>query len=473
MPLDPVIAQGFRGIELQNPLDTYARVQQIQSAQQQNQLNALKMQEYQRENAANNALNQAYQAAYNPNTGAYDMNKLRGEVIRGGAGAKLPGIEEGMSKLRTQQFAQGKAETELADAKLKQARSFLDTINPADPNAPQQYIAWHESNHRDPVLGPLLASRGVTADQARGRIMQAIQQGPQAFAQLVTQSKLGTEKFIELNKPTTQVIDQSGQRQVVQIPGLGGAPTTVGTYADVPLPPAVAAQKVTQARAGAPIVDLKVNAYVPASEQAQKDYISAVSDERKSLRTAPDTLKNIDAAKKLIPTASGFMGKGGEPLLAVASFLNNRIGTSINTQGVTDATLLRTRLFEGILDNLKKLDSQPSQEQQRVLAESLGNLGTDPAALGQILDRIGEIVRDRVDRYNVDVSDAENRGVKFPFKPQLKLPGASSVPASIPVAAPAPTTPTAPAAQPIYARNPTTGQRIMSVDGGNNWTPAR
>jgi hypothetical protein len=253
MPLDPVIAQGFRGIELQNPLDAYARVNQLQQAQQQNQLNALKMQEYQRENAANNALNQAYQAAYNPDTGAYDMGKLRGAVIGAGAGVKLPGIEEGMSKLRTQQFAQSKAETELADAKLKQARSFLDTINPADPNAPQQYIAWHESNHRDPVLGPLLASRGVTADQARGRIMQAIQQGPQAFAELLAQSKLGTEKFMEMNKPSTHLVNRSGQTDVLQIPGMGGAPVTVGTYADVPLPAAVAAQKVNLALASRPL----------------------------------------------------------------------------------------------------------------------------------------------------------------------------------------------------------------------------
>ena len=478
--VNPAIALGVQPLQLADPLAQYGKIAAIQQAQNQNALAQYQLGAAQREEAAQNALSAAYREAYNPQTGEYDINRLRGAVINAGAGARLPGIEKTMGELRTQRLAQEKTEGEIAaqkttlvDTKLKQARSFLDTIDATDPNAPAQYIAWHEANHRDSVLGPLLAQRGITVDQSRSRIQQAIQQGPQAFAQLLNQSKLGTEKFIELNKPTTQVIDQGGQRQIVQIPGLGGAPTTVGTYADVPLPPAVAAQKVTQARAGAPIVDLKVNAYVPASEQAQKDYISAVSDERKSLRTAPDTLKNIEAAKKLIPTASGFMGKGGEPLLAVASFLNNRIGTSINTQGVTDATLLRTRLFEGILDNLKKLDSQPSQEQQRVLAESLGNLGTDPAALGQILDRIGEIVRDRVDRYNVDVTDAENRGVKFPFKPQIKLLGASSVPASIPVAAPAPTTPTAPAAQPIYARNPTTGQRIMSVDGGNNWTPAR
>jgi hypothetical protein len=48
MPLDPVIAGGFRGLQLQDPLEQYARVSQIQQAQQQNQLAALKMQEYQR-----------------------------------------------------------------------------------------------------------------------------------------------------------------------------------------------------------------------------------------------------------------------------------------------------------------------------------------------------------------------------------------------------------------------------------------
>ena len=167
---------------------------------------------------------------------------------------------------------------------------------------------------------------------------------------------------------------------------------------------------------------VNVNAYAPASVEAQKQFVQTATDERKALRNAPDTIKNIEAAKKLIPSASTFMGTGGEPLLAAASFLNNRLGFGISTQGVTDATVLRTRLFEGILDNLKKLDSQPSQEQQRVLAEALGNLGTDPAALEQILDRIGETVRDRVDRFNTDVTEAETRGVKFPFKPQIGMP---------------------------------------------------
>jgi hypothetical protein len=191
-----------------------------------------------------------------------------------------------------------------------------------------------------------------------------------------------------------------------------------------------------------PSAQQNVYAFTPASVAAQQKFVDAASDERKVLRNAPDTLANIDAAIKLIPTASTFMGKGGEPLLAAASFLNNRLGFGISTQGVTDATVLRTRLFEGILDNLKKLDSQPSQEQQRVLSEALGNLGTDPAALEQILNRIGETVRSRVDRFNTDVTDAETRGVKFPFTPQIKLPAPKLAPgaaaAQIPGQGPAP-----------------------------------
>jgi hypothetical protein len=216
-------------------------------------------------------------------------------------------------------------------------------------------------------------------------------------------------------------------------------------------------------------VKVDVQAYTPASVTAQQDFIKSATTERTALRNAPDTIANIEAAKQLIPTASTFMGKGGEPLLAAASFLNNRLGFSISTKGVTDATVLRTRLFEGILDNLKKLDSQPSQEQQRVLSEALGNLGTDPAALEQILDRISETVRARVERYNTDVTEAEGRGVKFPFIPQLKLPprkakladGAAQIPTGKPAAT----------ATPMYATNGK--ERIMSTDGGKTWSPVR
>jgi hypothetical protein len=226
-----------------------------------------------------------------------------------------------------------------------------------------------------------------------------------------------------------------------------------------------------------PSAQQNVYAFTPASVEAQKQFVQAAADERKVLRNAPDTLTNIDAAIKLIPSASTFMGKGGEPLLAAASFLNNRLGFGISTQGVTDATVLRTRLFEGILDNLKKLDSQPSQEQQRVLSEALGNLGTDPAALEQILNRIGETVRSRVDRFNTDVTDAETRGVKFPFTPQIKLPAPKFAPgaaaAQIPGQGPAPAPAIPPAAIDLLKSGKGTDAQFDAIFGAGAAKRAR
>lgn len=188
-------------------------------------------------------------------------------------------------------------------------------------------------------------------------------------------------------------------------------------------------------------VDVRVNAFVPASETAQAEYMKGARTTFEALRNAQPTLDNIEKAKALVPGAKGFMGTGGEPLLAAASFLNNRLGTSISTAGVTDAQELRSRLFFGILDNLKKLDSQPSQQQQMALQQALGSIGTDPTALPRVLDAFADSIRTKVDLYNADVTSAEDRGVKFPYRPQIQLKPRAPLPgetaAQTPGAAPA------------------------------------
>jgi len=168
-------------------------------------------------------------------------------------------------------------------------------------------------------------------------------------------------------------------------------------------------------------VSNKVDAFIPASETVQAELMKELRVTFNALKNAQPTLDNIEAAKALVPTAKGFMGVGGEPLLAAASFLNNRLGTKIDTQGVTDANVLRSRLFFGILDNLKKLDSQPSQSQQAAMQEALGSLGTDPNALGRVLDAFGDSIRTKVDSFNTEVSDAETRGIKFPYSATIKI----------------------------------------------------
>lgn len=210
MAVNPAIALGVKGIELQDPLAQYGRVMAIQGAQQQNALAQLQMRQAEREQEATNALNRAYAEAYNPQTGDVDINRLRTSLASGGFGSKLPDIEKKLGEVKTQRLTQAKTEGEVLDAALKRSRGFLETLDPNAPGAAEAYIAWHEANHKDPIIGPALAARGVTADQSRGRIAQLIQT-PGGLARLINESKLGTEKFMELNKPQLSTTDVGGE----------------------------------------------------------------------------------------------------------------------------------------------------------------------------------------------------------------------------------------------------------------------
>lgn len=209
MALDPNIALQVRGIELQNPLAQYGQIAQLQSAQNQNALAQYQLGAAQRSEAKDIARTNALASA------GTDDAAIGNALLKSG---DLKGYAEFQKTRRETQ----KADVELADAKLKQSRLFLENVS-----TPEQYIAWHEANHKDPILGPMLASRGITADQSRARIMSAIQSGPEAFARLVNESKLGTEKFMEMNKDQTFAQDTGAGGRMMSRPGLGGAATVV------------------------------------------------------------------------------------------------------------------------------------------------------------------------------------------------------------------------------------------------------
>lgn len=171
-----------------------------------------------------------------------------------------------------------------------------------------------------------------------------------------------------------------------------------------------------------PGTNVKVNAYMPASEEAQRDFMRSTRATYDTLKQSPSMFANIEASKKLIPAASVFMGTGGEGMKAAASFLNNRLGMNVNTEGVKTAEELRSRLFQGILANLKRLDSQPSERQQAALEQALGSLNTDPNALSNVLDSYADTVRTNIDTHNAEVKSAITRGVKFPYDPIIKVP---------------------------------------------------
>jgi hypothetical protein len=349
MALNPSISLGVKGLELANPLAQYSQVAQIQNAQNQNQLAQFQLGAAQRAEKSQNLLADAYAQSTDPATGKIDYNKLTSLVAAGGGGTQIPAIQKSRLEFETAQTAQQKAQTELLDARLKQSRGFLDTLDPNDPTAPARYIAWHEANHKDPIIGPALAARGVSVDQSRQSIETAIAKGPAAFATLLNQSKLGTDKFMELNKPTTQVVDQSGQRQVIQIPGLGGTPTTVGTYAAVPLPADVVAQKKDIARAGASNVTLSTE------RKYGEQFAGKIAEvDINKLTTAENAPRMAESANRIIDLVSRgnvFTGPIADIKLNIARALN--VAGASNEEKIANTEMLIAGTGQSTLDAIK------------------------------------------------------------------------------------------------------------------------
>jgi hypothetical protein len=139
------------------------------------------------------------------------------------------------------------------------------------------------------------------------------------------------------------------------------------------------------------------------------------------LQGAPEALKNIEGAKKLVSQAGGFVGQFADIKLAAVKALNNNLGTNISPNEVASAEELRSRMFFQIMDNLKKLDAQPSQQQQRVMQEALGTIGTDPNAIPRVLDAFASTIRGKVAEHNKRVTQAEGNRIRFPYDLKVDL----------------------------------------------------
>lgn len=283
--IDPSIPLGVRPPQIESPMNAMLQFSQIQGAQQQNALLGLKMQELERARSDDLATRAALAE---PNADVAKVLLGRGKVTESLAYTKG-------------QRENDKAKVDLIDAKLKQSRAFLDNVQ-----TPEQYIQWHQANHADPVLGPELAARGATQEKSLASIQQALQT-PGGFQDLLRKSALGLEKFTELNKPTTTVVNAGGTSQVLQTPGLGGAPQPVASVAHTATP----GELLTDQRA-------RQTAAETARHHGVIETQGAANLSKPFEVTDPDTGKAVlvqqDKQGNLTPVAGYAPKGGGKPL---------------------------------------------------------------------------------------------------------------------------------------------------------------
>jgi hypothetical protein len=229
MALDPNISLGVRQLEVPNQLAQYGQLQQIMAAQDAQQMNALKRQEAQAALEERNALRRLDPTSADYESQLFKVSPQLGISYRKEAATTA-----------AQKAAETKSLTEAAGSKQKLLSQALRDISgrPSDANI----IAHTEDIQASPLFSAEEKAKALVTQQRllsipfEERSMFLAQQGASA-------SEL---------KPSTQAINRAGATDIVRVPAFGGAPATVGSYADVPLPADVQAQKIEIARQSRP-----------------------------------------------------------------------------------------------------------------------------------------------------------------------------------------------------------------------------
>ena len=229
MALDPSISLGVRGIELQNPLNALAQVSQIKNAQTQNAMAQLQMREAEAAAQEKNMLRRLDPTAADYETQLFRVDPKLGIQYRKEAATTA-----------AQKAAESKSLVDAAASKQKLLGQALRDISsrPSDAN-----ITAHTE---DIQASPLFSAEEKAKALVTQQTLLAIP-FEQRQAYLAAQGASASEL-----KPSTQTVNRAGATDIIQVPAFSGAPTTVGSYADVPLPADVQAQKIAIAQQSRP-----------------------------------------------------------------------------------------------------------------------------------------------------------------------------------------------------------------------------
>lgn len=123
MALDPMIVGGFRGLELQNPVEAYGNIMRLQSLQQQNELARMQMEQARQEAEVQNRLR-----SLDPNAPDYIS---RVKQVSPKIGAELE-LREAQRTTAERQAQQAQAQVRESNLKLWQSQARDVSLNPSD-----------------------------------------------------------------------------------------------------------------------------------------------------------------------------------------------------------------------------------------------------------------------------------------------------------------------------------------------------
>ena len=167
--IDPNIALGVKPLQVENPMNQYAAMSQIQNAQNQNALAQFQLSSAKRAEESQNALSDVYKNAYDPATGKLDNNLLIKGLAERGAGHLIPKVQQDILAREKETATLKKTNVETTGLEFKQkiekANKAISDI--AALNNPQEAIASIDTHLAN---GDIDQSK---ADMLKTQLMQA------------------------------------------------------------------------------------------------------------------------------------------------------------------------------------------------------------------------------------------------------------------------------------------------------------
>jgi hypothetical protein len=211
---------------------------------------------------------------------------------------------------------------------------------------------------------------------------------------------------------------------------LGQLPANPTTWN--PQQAAYARQLVLESKgAGANRQFLNIQNQLPFNEQIQQEMGKDLIKEYSNLKSIPSQVQNLDKVEKLAASPA-YLGSGAEAKLAITKFFNNNLNTNINADKVANTEEMRSALFQSTMENLKKVDAQPSQMQQQIMQQAFGTIGTDPSAIPKIVAVYKDILISKANEHNARVKQSEEgpAKIKYAYDITVKVPEPKAPPTS-------------------------------------------
>ena len=318
--INALIAQGGTPIQIENPLNQFAKLQALRGAQQEQQLNALKLQEAQTTMGQQEALR-------NYLAGAKDRTSpefTEGLTQFGPSGLA---VAKSLSEQRTAALGEDKAKSELNAARLKYiadksnlATQQLRTIDPKDPNAPQLYADWISAIHDDPELDAHFNSLGATREKTMAQLQSALQI-PGGFERLLLSNTLSAEKYVEHVQKQAEAASTAAYRAGE----LGLKTRELGL------------KEKTEERL-AKAAEAKTNAPADSTPEVGKEFLKAINWKQEGGAESDDVTNLISkstsgGAEALGAGAARFFGKTTEGMKAIAALKSRAADLTLKLLG--------------------------------------------------------------------------------------------------------------------------------------------